>query len=361
MSDLFQRSVQIILDNQSPTGAYPACPSFPTYRYSWYRDGSFIAYAMDLAGESGSAARFHDWAAATIIEHADLVQRAIRKVNRGEKIDPEDVLHTRYTVDGLPASEDWPNFQMDGFGTWIWALAEHRRINQAAVKDSWLRAANLVAEYLSALWDQPCYDCWEEFPDHIHPHTLAAIYGGLAAHEKIGGTDHRPLLNEIRRFIIEHAVSGDHFIKLSGHTGVDASLLGLAVPYAVVSPDDPLMIATVAKIENTLRCGGGVHRYAADSYYGGGEWVLLTAWLGWYYAALGEHEKVRSALDWIEAQALPNGFLPEQIPVSLNRPDYYDYWRKRWGEIATPLLWSHANYLILSSFLNGRTPPPAPE
>jgi GH15 family glucan-1,4-alpha-glucosidase len=75
----------------------------------------------------------------------------------------------------------------------------------------------------------------------------------------------------------------------------------------------------------------------------------LTAWLGWYYAALGDQDKVQSILDWIAAQALENGYLPEQIPSSLNQPGYYDFWRERWGEIATPLLWSHAKYLILSN------------
>ena len=36
-----------------------------------------------------------------------------------------------------------------------------------------------VCDYLAALWQLPCYDCWEEFPDRVHPHTLAAIYAGL--------------------------------------------------------------------------------------------------------------------------------------------------------------------------------------
>jgi GH15 family glucan-1,4-alpha-glucosidase len=349
MNDLFQRSIEIILENQSITGAYPACPSFPTYRYSWYRDGSFIAYAMDLVGEVRSATRFHDWAAANILKRADVVERAIEKVNQGEELCSKNILHTRYTVEGEPASEEWPNFQMDGFGTWLWALGEHGRLNQMAISDDWLQASDLVADYLTALWDQPCYDCWEEFPDQIHPHTLAAIYGGLAAHERISESNHSHLLSDLRRFILEQSVSKNHFVKFNGHEGVDASLLGLAVPYAVVSPEDPLMVSTVAKIEYSLRSGGGVHRYETDSYYGGGEWILLTAWLGWYYAAAGERDKMKTTLDWVEAQALANGFLPEQIPASLNRPGYYDIWRERWGEIAKPLLWSHAKYLILSS------------
>jgi len=50
-------------------------------------------------------------------------------------------------------------------------------------------------------------------------------------------------------------------------------------------------VRSFAKIEADLRQGGGVHRYATDTYYGGGEWVLLTAWLGWYYTKIGANEK----------------------------------------------------------------------
>ncbi|MFO7662332.1 MAG: glycoside hydrolase, partial [Chloroflexota bacterium] len=60
---LWDRSIDIILENQSSSGAYLASPNFPTYHYSWFRDGAFIAYAMDIAGHHESAARFHEWAA----------------------------------------------------------------------------------------------------------------------------------------------------------------------------------------------------------------------------------------------------------------------------------------------------------
>jgi len=240
---------------------------------------------------------------------------------------------------------------------WLWALGEHFRCVlegppvglKAVTYEAWLIAAGLVADYLKALWGRPCYDCWEEFPDDIHPHTLAAIYGGLRAHQDFGQRDHSAVLSSLRGYVQEHAVTNGRFVKFPGKDAVDASLLGLAVPYGLVPAGDPLMVATAAAIEETLRNGGGVHRYADDSFYGGGEWILLTAWLGWYYAQIGDQEKARQARSWIEAQTVENGYLPEQVPKSLNAPVYYDIWRKRWGEIATPLLWSHAKYIILST------------
>ena len=136
-------------------------------------------------------------------------------------------------------------------------------------------------------------------------------------------------------------------MKYLGSRLVDANLLGLAVPYGVVAADDPRMAATAARIEEDILRGNGLHRYAEDTYYGGGAWVVLSAWLGWYWAEQGGLDLARELLGWVEAQADADGGLPEQVPVNLNDPAYLPVWQERWGEIARPLLWSHAKHLIL--------------
>ncbi len=356
MTNLFQRSIEIILDNQRSSGAFIASPNFATYHYCWFRDGSFIAYAMNLVGQHASAERFHNWTASAINARTAVVRRAVAKAADGEPLTGADYLHTRYSPDGSEANgEEWPNFQLDGFGTWLWALGEYRTLSGRALPDTWQQAAQLVADYLAALWQLPCYDCWEEFGDRVHPYTLAAIYGGLRAHGHLAQIDHNTTLTAIRQFLRERAVVDGHFVKFIGSNEADSSLLGLAVPYSAVEPGDPLMVNTVARIEHDLRRGGGLHRYASDTYYGGGEWLLLTAWLGWYYAATGELVKARAALHWIEGQADANLELPEQAPQSLNDPAFYAPWRERWGDIAKPLLWSHAKYIILAQALGARS------
>jgi GH15 family glucan-1,4-alpha-glucosidase len=359
MTDLFQHSIDVILKNQASSGAYIASPNFPNYRYCWFRDGSFIAYAMDLAGEYGSAKRFHDWAARVVTQSSQLIDEAIRKINQGEELTEADILHTRYQLDGSKGGDqEWPNFQLDGFGTWLWALGEHFQRNRVLLHGHWRRAADLIAAYIATLWSFPCYDCWEEFPDKVHTHTLAAIYAGLKSYAQLTGSDYSGPLQSIQRYILNRCVSAGHFIKFPGSTEVDASLLGLSVPYEVVSPHDPLMRRTVERIEGTLRSGGGVHRYPGDTYYGGGEWVLLTAWLGWYYTQLGEPaslEKAHTAINWVRSQAGKGGVsgeLPEQIPYNLNAASYYSPWVAKWGSIASPLLWSHAKYMILDLALS---------
>jgi GH15 family glucan-1,4-alpha-glucosidase len=358
MTDLLQRSIDIILENQSASGGYVASPNFPTYHYCWFRDGSFTAHAMDLAGQHESARRFHQWVAGRVNERGELVRAGLAKARSGKTLSKSEILHTRYRLDGTDDdSGDWPNFQLDGFGTWLWALREHHRHNpDAPLSRELLDAADLVADYLTELWRYPCYDCWEEFPEFVHPHTLAAIYAGLKAHTELTGSEHGPAADAIRSQLVAGAETLGYFTKFPDSPAVDASLLGLAVPYAVIGLDDPLMLKTIEQIEATILRDGGLHRYAGDSYYGGGAWILLTAWLGWYYVELSARRpdlgtslepKIRACRAWIESRADGELNLPEQVAENLNDPSYYPAWVGRWGDIASPLLWSHAKYVIL--------------
>jgi len=350
-AQLVERSLQIILENQSPSGAFIASPNFPTYAFCWFRDSSYIAYALDLYGKHEAAARFHAWAAAIINERIDTVRRALQNATDGRSLTDEDVLHTRYTLDGKEnTSSFWENFQLDGFGTWLWSLNEHQKLTSNSLPQEWLQAARITADYISGLWSTPCYDCWEEFGKEIHPHTLATIYGGLKSYGELTNEDCEPTLRDILSFLHEHAQAEGRWQKFVGNSQVDASLLSLSTPYRLVQPDDPLMRRTVDKIETDLY-RGGVKRYATDTYYGGGQWILLAAWLGWYWWEVGERKKARKLRRWIEAQANERGWLPEQVAVDVNNKSMIARWIEKWGPSATPLLWSHAEYLILCKFM----------
>ncbi len=364
MPSLRQHSIDVLLANQTSRGAFLACPTMPDYRYSWFRDGSYIAYALDLVGEHAAAHRFHGWAAGVITANAATVARAEACAVQGLSPAEDAVLHTRYTVAGRAGSDAWPNFQLDGVGTWLWAVCDHVARHAEPLPTPWQEAVALAARYLVALWRQPNFDLWEENGDRRHTYTQAAIYGGLAA---AGCTLERPDLLKVARDVqaelLTAAERTGHFTKFllsdSGcgrspdrATAVDGALIGVALPYGVVPADHPALARTVALIERDLRKdGGGVHRFARDVYYGGGEWVLLTAWLGWYYAVTGQKERARELLGWVKTQADPHGDLPEQVPQHLIEPSTYQPWVDVRGPIAKPLLWSHAKHLILRETL----------
>jgi GH15 family glucan-1,4-alpha-glucosidase len=286
--DLRSRSVEVILAGQSASGAYVACPNFEVYRYSWLRDGCFIADAMREVGEVESADGFFDWCARVVLAR------------------PTGPWDARYTLDGERDTSSWPKLQTDGLGLLLWALRRRGTTR-------WDDAAQLVRAWLELHWPEPSVDWWEE-RDGIHASTLWCIGEGLDS-------------DEVRREAIVRA-----------DDRLDASQLFIGTP------------ELVERVESTLVSpGGGVWRNLDDEYYGGGEWVLLTAMLG-----LAQPTRAEDALAWIEAHAASNGDLPEQAQDNLLRPERYQPWVEKWGTPASPLLWSHAMYLRLHHALRNR-------
>lgn len=349
--DLVRRSVELILENQDPGGAFVACPSFPTYRYSWLRDGSFIAYAMLVAGEDNSTRRFLEWCDRAIRGEASRVERLESMVGRGERPEPAGFLPTRYTLEGEATGDDWPNFQTDGYGAWLWCLAQWLgRTGRGAIPGFFSESVALSVRYIRLSWRLPCYDCWEEFGDKVHLSTLAALYGGLAAIEPFApGLGAGALAAEIRGFTLGTALPVGRFPKFVGSTAVDASLLWLGLPFGLVDLGDAAYRATAERIEASLLSEGGTWRYAGDTYYGGGRWLILSAWLGWLYAETGRVEEARRLLAWVESKADPSsGHMPEQVAEGLGDPAWLPVWVARWGKSASPLLWSHAMHVVLA-------------
>ena len=253
LADLRHASVATIRAGQSPSGGYVACPTFASYRFSWLRDGSFIADAMSRVGEVGSAERFFDWVAGI--------------VERGLGFD------ARYTLDGERDSSDWPHRQHDGWGLWLWALREHARRHGGG--DRWREAAGATTAHLERVREEPCFDWWEE-REGIHAATLACIAAGL----------------------------GDDLDLTSAEDRLDGSLLVL--PFLGFGPVD---------VTPLVSPGGGVHRHLEDVYYGGGEWLLLTA-------CSGSRSRNRARSGWSGSRRTqsPTGLCPSSRRTTCSTP-----------------------------------------
>jgi GH15 family glucan-1,4-alpha-glucosidase len=331
---LAQSSVALIAAHQHPSGAYPACPSYPVYRYCWLRDGAFIADAMSRAGRPESAEAFFAWCARVIEARAGRIADLVARAGRGEAVPTGEMLPTRYTLEGGDGDEPWWDFQLDGYGTWLWALHAHAARHGRSV-EPYAAAIESTVEYLAAFGDHPCYDRWEEHAEHRHVATLGAVSAGLRA---AGAAS--PAVDAL-------IPAGDHLPKWLGSTAVDGSLLACLTPFEVVDPTGPVAEATYERVRHDL-LRGGVYRYLGDTFYGGGEWLILTAWLGWHEARTGRRDLALSRLDWVAAQATPEGHLPEQVSRATQQPEFIAEWTARWGPVATPLLWSHAMYVTLA-------------
>jgi GH15 family glucan-1,4-alpha-glucosidase len=353
MDALARRSVEVLEAGQAASGAFVASPSFPVYRYAWLRDGAFCAHALDVVGEREAAAAFHGWVTRSVEAHRELIESAIARVGNGETPPPEAMPPARYTLDGgrerADGDDPWPNFQVDGYGMWLWAFEEH--LGARALPAEAATTVALVARYLAATWRLPCFSCWEELDGGEHASTLGAVVAGLsAAGRLLGDGAWEAEAGRVRDDLLARFVADGRFKRGPADERLDGSLLWLGVPFGVLPPDDPRIAATVAAVRDELTGPDiGVYRYLGDTYYGGGEWLLLSASLGWHAALVGDDHTLAGARAWVRGQACANGDMPEQVCEFAQEPEMVEPWLRRWGPVATPLLWSHAMYLIMEA------------
>jgi isomaltose glucohydrolase len=351
-------SLALIEEHQHGSGAYPACPTYPVYQYCWLRDGAFIADAMSRAGRVRSAGAFFSWCAAVIEARADRIGDLITRASRGETVTDAELLPTRYTLDGADDHDPWWNFQLDGYGTWLWALGEHAARHATQI-ESHRRSVESTVDYLVAFGTRPCFDWWEESPEQRHVSTLGAVAAGLRTALALVGQDGAPLLDpprvaaaeatiaEIDQLIQAAGIHDGHLTKWLDGQAVDGSLLACAASFGIVAPGSPVAERTYDEVRRQL-LAHGVYRYRGDTFYGGGEWLILTAWLGLYESLTGREEESHARLAWIAAQVTPDGLLPEQVSVAAQNPSFIPEWTDRWGTVAVPLLWSHAMFVTLA-------------
>jgi GH15 family glucan-1,4-alpha-glucosidase len=351
---LAESSIALIERLQDVSGAYPASPTFSAYRgYSWFRDGAFIADAMSSAGRIESANAFFDWCSAIVLARSAQIVGIVERATAGDPAPDRDMLPTRFTFDGADGTDDWWDFQLDGYGTWLWAVVEHANRHGLDL-GRWHAALLLTVDYLVSSWSRPCFDWWEESADQVHVSTLGCIAAGLRAAAASDVIDPIRLsacasaVDDILGAIRDRGTHQGHLAKWLGSVHVDASLLAVVSPLNVFPVSGRLGRATIEAVETDLASSGGVHRYLRDTFFGGGQWPLLSCFLGLADAAAGLTDKALDQLRWAASTANAEGELPEQVGDHLLDPSRVGEWVERWGPVAQPLLWSHAMYVRLA-------------
>ncbi|MFC6325923.1 glycoside hydrolase family 15 protein [Microbacterium koreense] len=358
LRNVLDTSRALITTLQEPNGAYPASPSFSAYRgYCWLRDGAFIADGVSAVGAIDSATAFFDWCQRVIVRYEDRIGEIVAAAAAGDPLADEAMLPARFTFSGELGHDEWWDFQLDGYGTWLWAADAHARRHGLDPR-RWRRGAELTVDYLLSSWQRPCFDWWEEHDEHVHISTLGCVAAGLraAADGSLIGLDRasdaRATADAVVDEILTRGVSDGHLVKWVGAKTVDASLSAVIAPLGVFASDSHITERTLAAVERELCVQDGVHRFRADTFYGGGRWPLLSCFLGLAHAARGDRERARQLLDWAVSTVSEEGTLPEQVDGHLLFPDRRAEWVERWGDVANPLLWSHAMVLRLAAQLD---------
>ncbi len=384
---VYKRSLLAFSLLQGPGGGMVAAPEFDEafsrcggYAFCWGRDAAFIVTAMDATHLHSQANRFYEWALS--------VQ------------EPDGLWEHRHYLDGKLAPA-W-GIQLDETASLVWGMANRLAEGKLKLDlESAFPALVRAAKRLIGLIDRstnllsPSMDLWEErMGEHVYSAAAGSAalrdFGRLLRDEGFSKQIvERSLMEEssVAALAVEceeaaetlargvqSAVSPDHggflrarllsvspadYVRLkeSGRpvserrdeygyarhavledSVIDVSLLGLAVPFGVVPPEDPVMKRTALLIEERLtREIGGIGRYEGDPYIGGNPWLLATLWLGLYKLRLGDVAGALGHVRWAVQHATPLGFLPEQV----NRITGETAW-------VNPLAWSHAMFALFA-------------
>lgn len=339
--DLYHRSVFVMRACTSQNGSIIASPDTrslswggDTYNYCWWRDGAYIAKAMDESGLYELSNRF--LAFAQQCQHED------------------GYWPHRHFPDGTFGST-WhppPFIQVDQTGSILSAAWHHfkRRGDMDLLLERWPMikdAANFLVRFRDPETGLPAasWDLWEE-RFGIHTYSVAAVIHGLERASRISaelGKDPsrwRDAAREMQEQAMKHLwdPGKGHFVRSLAPRDdkADASVL-MALKLGLVPWTDPKARATVDRIETKLwsKAHGGLARYEGDQYFGAeNPWIICTLWLAEAKLAYGDTARARELIQWCVKHASPTGLLPEQVDSKTGQPTS-----------VTPLAWSHSTFV----------------
>lgn len=340
----YRRALIVLQQHSARSGAHLAAPTStsPPYRFSWPRDGSFIALAQLLTGHGDETRRFLDFMA-----HA-------QKDNGGWAIN--------YRTDGRP----WYDFgdrqnEHDQVGTIPWMMVEYarQRGDWTWLQQHWpviRKACEFLLRYQDArtgligptrdLWELSVSDSWT----YSNAAAFAGFQAGAEAARRVGDPAavqrYTQAAERIRQGIYHYlwVEQGGYYARgLNLDTQrqdlkVEAANLGLVWPFGVFEAQDPRMRKMAEKILTDLATPqGGIRRYTGDCYYDGQPWPVTTAWLAMYYARLGQSEIAQRLQDANTRYA--------GRTASWQLGEQFDERLGRWVS-AMPLTWSETKYIL---------------
>ncbi|HET6672980.1 MAG TPA: glycoside hydrolase family 15 protein [Agromyces sp.] len=305
------------------------------YRYVWLRDAALTLEALINHGYTTEAEAWRQW-----------LLRAIAG-------DPAD-LQIMYGLAGERRLAEWEvptlpgyagsapvrvgnaasrQYQADVYGEVMIALDATRHFSVDEDGFSWSLQLALLREIERNL-DRSDSGIWEiRGADRHFTHSRAMLWAafdrGICAVENDGRAGPVERWREIRAKLgelieqtgFDPAIGS--YVQYEGTTEVDAALLQLA-HIGYVAYDDPRMLGTVARIEQTLLRDGLVRRYRTESDVDGvpgdeNAFLACTFWLVEQYARSGRLDDATELMDRAIGFRTDLGLLAEQVDPRTRR------------------------------------------
>lgn len=348
---IYKRSILLfpILIN-SETGGIIAAPEIDEerkvsggYAYCWPRDAVFITKALDILGMCNEAKDFY-------IKFCKNTQSK------------NGMWEQRFYTNGNLAP-CW-GYQIDETASVVYGICEHYKFKKDIefLKQSIKMCENAVEflfKYIENLLEideedsvkkeielknkntnkievHLSYDLWE-MNEGPHLYSLASIFSAFDAmiymDEELQKNNNsnrikqeivlnRKLKLEKYKDLIKKYITNNFydekqkiFYRNLTDKKMDISLLGIFVPFGLLSTSEKSAKNLAEKINMTLRTyTGGYLRFEGDNYYGGkNPWVISTLWMALYYIKADKKNKAMECLDFVVKTASENCLLAEQV------------------------------------------------
>ena len=348
---IYKRSILLFpLLINSETGGIIAAPEIDEerkvsggYAYCWPRDAVFITKALDILGMCNEAKDFY-------IKFCKNTQSK------------NGMWEQRFYTNGNLAP-CW-GYQIDETASVIYGICEHYKFKKDIefLKQSIKLCENAVEflfKYIENLLEideedsvkkeielknkntnkievHLSYDLWE-MNEGVHLYSLASIFSAFDAmiymDEELQKNNNsnrikqeivlnRKLKLEKYKDLIKKYITNNFydekqkiFYRNLTDKKMDISLLGIFVPFGLLSTSEKSAKNLAEKINMTLRTyTGGYLRFEGDNYYGGkNPWVISTLWMALYYIKADKKNKAMECLDFVVKTASENGLLAEQV------------------------------------------------
>jgi len=300
------------------------------YRYCWIRDAYYTVQALNRLG------------ALDVLEGYLEYLRNIVDNSRGGHIQPlygvgGEATLTEWIAPGLEGyrgmgpvrvgNQAAEQIQHDAYGqivlSSVQSFFDQRLFRMSGVDD--FRALETVGERAWAVHDQADAGLWElRTRAHVHTYSAAMCWAacdrlGNAA-EALGLSDRAKLWNEraatIRKTIESAAWQDEpqHMSAIFDGDIMDASLIQL-LDLRFLAPDDPRFRTTLKSVEEGLRRGSHMLRYATEDDFGlpATAFNVCTYWLIEALYATGRIEDARALFEEMLTRRTAAGLLSEDI------------------------------------------------
>ena len=317
----------------APTTSIPEAPNSGRnwdYRFCWLRDSYFVVHALNALGVTRTMEGYLNYIVNIVAASEDGYLQPVFGVAQDKRLD-ESVVRSLagYRAMGPVriGNDAYEQVQNDGYGSVVLACAQmffDQRLSRRGDVALFQRLEKLGRQ-AARRWNQPDAGPWElRNKKDVHTYSsvmcwaacdrLAKIAARLGQSKRAaywsGKADH------IRQEILKRAWSPqlNSFVATFGGDAVDAALV-LLPQLGFIAAEDPRYAATVARIEQELRRGPYLFRYAVSDDLGKPT-VAFNACTFWYIdalAALGRREEARELFENMLAARNPMGLLSEDI------------------------------------------------